>query len=674
LSACSTVGTITDSVKNTFDNASTQLQNAYDSLPQTVKDGFKSAGDFGQLTVDQIKQATPELLASAKSNILNGMTAEQLKGLGEKVQAMSAAQLKSFVGKLNKDTLNDSLAKLGEVQNWSRDQAKEFIDRVKQSDMYGPAETWTTEQVVGLKKLISGVSADDLANLKNDILSNAQVTSQLVAEQIGPIAQKTGSMTVANFEKYYNSLPPGELKKAVGVIGKGVKWGEGHMKVLYKKLSEDNFFGNMSTWSKETCLLLGDLLGPLVLEGKTSQLNKDAFKALGSQVVKAVILADTFKDAVWDTKVGVLSDIIVAVSGAFGPDAKQWTKETLAVAGPALIALNELSEIAGEVIMDAIPGIITNGFDWSTVRGMGKNFATRLKKSDAYGPVSTWTKDKVTKLGDALPFALEPNDIPQLDKEVLKQTLSVVKSAADKDGFDTIQLKALAAKLKEVYGKPTKDWTKEQIDQAGKMLQGLTVQDIKELSNDAVTAIKPHVVHCLDKAQLDALAAKLKQLSAEARNSVYGKKFSELSAQAKQALLNCASQCKEKFMDVVMKFKKLAKGVPKNLKPLLEKLVNGTKATVEKLPEFVDGFEVVVPIRITFDATVTQADIDKVAGKLTTHFKTAENNVVEDQFSLATELTVVDPNKQPTTEQGVSSAMTAIPTFLVATVTAFLFV
>lgn len=661
-SGCDNVVSTTSAITGYFDSTvSPAMQTAFDSLSTSVQTGFKDASTFASVAVADLQKVSPALLASAKS--VSQMTVIQLKGVTSVVSKMTATELTNFANHVSGVTLKDSMETLGAVATWTYDQSYAVVSRIEKSDIYGDAKTWSLAQVHTLGHLITGVEPAKIVHWSNQILIDAKVSTKLVQAQLGPLAQRTGNMALSEFKTFYAQINSTQLKGAMGPIGKTVVLADAHVSHLYGVLVQKNFFGNLSAWTSETVELMGDLIGPLVLHGKVSQFNKETFKAMGIQIIKGMILSKTFGDAVLYEKISILGEIIIAVSGLFGQDAKNWTKEAVAFAGPALVAYLQLSAIPGDVIMAAIPGIIENGFDWSTVKGMGKDFAIRVQDTDIYGAVSNWTSVKIVALGNTIGAALRANDIPMLKKEAVLDGLATFKSAADAGVFDADQLQALAIKLAEVYGKPAVEWTSSEIKQAGNIVLGVTVSDLKNMASIAIAAIPEYTVKLMSPAQLNGMARKLGDLTDAAKSTIYGQKVIKLTAEAKAQIFHCVAVCLSKFIDVVVTFKNDPAQVTKDaLKAMMTTAVNISTATVTFLGTIKQS-AVEIAVRIDL-GSITTAQLNTAKASVETSLATA-NSVVGDITAISAVSFAVDPlataDVPPTSAASVYS-----PSFLVA--------
>merc|ERR1719313_2991617 len=221
-----------------------------------------------------------------------------------------------------------------------------------------------------------------------------------------------------------------------------------------------------------------------------------------------------------------------------------------------------------------------------------------------------------------------------------------MKVVADKEGFDQNQLKALAKKAIEALG-PIKDWTKTEIQQIGTIVSGATPDELKQLKDEAIAAITPIVTKAMDKSKLDALGDKLKQLTQQAKDSVWGQKFVTLSAKAKQALLDCASTCKQKFVDVVIKVKEHSADFPAKLKEFIDKASQVTPEDVKKLFEEKKNEITTIVFRVTTN------NIQEVSTRITEYSKSADN-MVDTTALLNVDAVAVEPNAAPPTPEASS--------------------
>lgn len=623
-------------VTDLFSGLDTALQGQWNKLSTTVQAGLKDKDSFAKLSVADLKTISGAMLSHSKAAA--GITAEQLGGVASQLQEMLPSEAQKFVSSLNKDNLDAGLENLGKAGNWAADKASPIVARVAQSDMWNTVDTWGKDKFAKLGNLVAGIKTSELAQVPNLLISDPVVAGKLVAAQIGPLAQKAGTMTTKMFSNFYNNLPPGELKKALDTTGKVAEWGRDKMKFLYRKLQEEEFFGDFKTWTVDTFKLLGAIAGPIVLEGKISHIDKDTFKAVGKQLVKGIILARTFAFAVLKFKVMVLGDIAIKVSELVGGDAEKYTKDIVALAGPAIIALAELGSMPFDIILDSTILVIDQGFDWSAITpDMAKNFAARMKKSDAYGIVSQWTSKQIKKVSEILPVVLTKEDIGKLDKQAFVEAFADIRKVADKDGFTPEQREALGRKALEAFG-DAKDWSTSKAQEVGTIVAGLSVADLKGFKDEVVATLKPAVVAGMDKFQLNGLGQKLSKLSKEAKESVYGKKLRSLSVQAKQSLLDCMCTCKAKFVDFVITFKDIDQGMPTNLQKFVEKASQVSPTDVKKLLDHTANGEKTTVFRIS---TTDPADI---ADKINSFVQ--QEKLVDDQVMLLSEAVTVDPQVQ----------------------------
>jgi len=631
-----------DKVTDVFDDIQSDVKDEWSKLEESTKDGFKDPTSFSKIPVSEINKVSSKLLSEAKS--VSGMTVPQMKGIGKQMTGMTGPEMMAFLKRVDTGVLKDSVKEIGAVGGWVTDNAGVVVDQLEKDQTFGKVSKWSKENVEKAGNLVKGVKAKDLAKWSNTLITDPAVAGKLVGAQIGALAQKTGSLSKDQFKKLYDDYAPDELKAALPIIGSTVKWGKEKTKSLYDKLEERNFFGNFSEWSKDTFILLGEIVGPIVLEGKVSHINKDTFKEVGEQIVRGIFLSFDFKDALFEWKVEVISDILIKISECFGGDVEKWTKKIVGFVGPAII---NVKKIPGKVLMESLPTL--QKFNWQSVKGLTDNFAKRLQSPDTLGKVAKWNSAAVTKLGDILPVVLTPADLNSLPKETFDGAATALRDLADRSQFDRLQLKTLASKAKEAWG-PTKQWTQVHLTKAGAMLSGMSKQDLLDLKDDIVVTIPHSALSAMDTLQLNAFGKKLQKIS-QAKNSVFGKKMIALSVEARQALLNC-DKCINKFVDVAVRLKKNSNGAVTDLKALLQAATN---ATVEVLTVVEEFGEVVVPVRITVPIVL---DPSQVVDDVNKAVRTGD--VVGDLAVLGVETTQVDANAPPVLDNtGNGSALAA---------------
>lgn len=127
--------------------------------------------------------------------------------------------------------------------------------------------------------------------------------------------------------------------------------------------------------------------------------------------------------------------------------------------------------------------------------------------------------------------------------------------------------------------------------------------------------------------------------------------------------------CKTKFVDVVVKLKESAKGVPSNLLNLVKKYANTT--SVNQIFQQADLGEITAVIRVSVPS---ETSVKSVANTITTSMQGLDN-MVDGQLMTEMNAIVVDPEAPAMKDQASGSGM-VIPSFMAiaAAVSAVVFI
>ena len=166
----------------------------------------------------------------------------------------------------------------------------------------------------------------------------------------------------------------------------------------------------------------------------------------------------------------------------------------------------------------------------------------KLKESDGFGDIKTWTGAVFTQMGQLLE-GIASSDIAQFTKEAIQGGMAEIKKTGAKLGaFTTDQMAAWKPKIEEAYGK-AKDMAEATVEALGAMAGTI---DLSELKLAAVKGLKGAAIKLKGGAEFAKAWSKekLTALSAEAKKAFNGKTLRDFRANVKGKTSEIAEKIK----------------------------------------------------------------------------------------------------------------------------------
>ena len=166
----------------------------------------------------------------------------------------------------------------------------------------------------------------------------------------------------------------------------------------------------------------------------------------------------------------------------------------------------------------------------------------KLKESDGFGDIKTWTGAVFTQMGQLLE-GIASSDIAQFTKEAIQGGMAEIKKTGAKLGaFTTDQMAAWKPKIEEAYGK-AKDMAEATVEALGAMAGTI---DLSELKLAAVSGLKGAAIKLKGGAEFAKAwgKEKLTALSAEAKKAFNGKTLRDFRANVKGKTSEIAEKIK----------------------------------------------------------------------------------------------------------------------------------
>ncbi len=220
----------------------------------------------------------------------------------------------------------------------------------------------------------------------------------------------------------------------------------------------------------------------------------------------------------------------------------QFKEKAQAVWGPVSSwsgqKMNKMGNLLGTAIREDIPQISAAAFAGSvkTLTSFGEWTSDEVgdlkdKAVESWGPVKDWSVNNVRDLGGMTKDFVK-DDLPALSNEAFKVSLEHLKDATD---WSKSNLESAGSKAKEVYG-DVSVWSKGTVKDLGGLVAGIKSIEIPKLSVEASVSLEPAAVENMEPEQTAAFSAtQVEAMSAESKKRFAGEKLLTMNGEAKEA-------------------------------------------------------------------------------------------------------------------------------------------
>ena len=494
------------------DKAPIVLAKAKAAWGETSNWGSQQLDDLNALAqkipVDELKAISAEALA--QTDAVAQMTGEQIAALTDKAHAMSQEHFDSFMKNVGGPAFDASVEAFGKAKSWSEKKAP--ILKAKVEEVWGPAKDWSGEKINKLGSFAHAAVSDHIPELAGDAFSEAAellgehadwsaatlaLLSDKAEEAWGPVENwggeqinKLGSITHEALHDQLPKISSAAFDLSIEKLGQLNEWSSEEMDKLGAKAKEA--WGPVDQWSGEQMNKMGNALERAVMKD-IPKISTEAFKVAGELLGKG-------QDWTGDQ----LAELVAKSKESYG-ELSDWSDETL----------EALGVIAHQVITDDIPRMSNKMFEEAIVKfGQVKNYDLdeklefKDKALEVWGPVSSWSGQKMNKMGNLLGEAIR-NDIPKISAAAFAGSVKTLTSFGEWTSREVGDLKDKAV---ESWG-PVKDWSVNNVRDLGGMTKDFVKDDLNSLSNEAFKVSLEHLKDATDwsKSNLNEAGVKAKE-------------------------------------------------------------------------------------------------------------------------------------------------------------------